>query len=91
MSETQEYVIMELHGISYLRYVTFECDLISYTNIALLPLQGVITMKVWICDDCGAEVSMGGKPENCGKCGSDELVQIERPDESGHGCKGPVA
>ncbi len=48
-------------------------------------------MKVWICDDCGAEVSMGAKPEKCGKCGSDELVQIERPDESGHGCKGPVA
>jgi ABC-type ATPase with predicted acetyltransferase domain len=47
-------------------------------------------MKVWICDDCGAEVGMGAKPENC-KCGSDELIEIERADESGHGCKGPLA
>jgi ABC-type ATPase with predicted acetyltransferase domain len=53
--------------------------------------EDVIKMKVWICDDCGAEVGMGQKPDKCGKCGADELIEIERADESGHGCKGPLA
>ncbi|UCG71252.1 MAG: hypothetical protein JSV09_01775 [Thermoplasmata archaeon] len=77
--------------IVYLEVVTCGCDLDSYTCMTVFLDQGEFQMKVWICDDCGAEVGMGAKPEKCGKCGADELVEIERADESGHGCKGPVA
>ncbi|UCE38167.1 MAG: hypothetical protein JSW00_02720 [Thermoplasmata archaeon] len=47
-------------------------------------------MKVWICDDCGKELGIGSKPDNC-DCGSSVIIEVERTDESGFGCKGPSA
>ncbi|UCE74796.1 MAG: hypothetical protein JSV56_03600 [Methanomassiliicoccales archaeon] len=47
-------------------------------------------MKVWICDECGEEVSIGSKPDKC-QCGSDSIIEIEKVNEGGCGCKGPRA
>ena len=47
-------------------------------------------MKVWICDECGKEVGLGPKPDKC-DCGSSEIIEIERADESDTKCKGPKA
>ena len=48
-------------------------------------------MKVWICEECGRETTLGLKPEKC-ECGAlDSFVQMERQEESGFGCKGPEA
>ena len=55
-----------------------------------MQFQGEIRMKVWICDECGKEVGMGSKPDKC-HCGSSELIEIERADESDVKCKAPKA
>lgn len=60
-------------------------------SIAIHFYKGVNNMKVWVCDECGREVSLGVKPDKC-ECGAtDSFIQIERADESGFGCKGPSA
>lgn len=48
-------------------------------------------MKVWVCDECGKEVTLGTKPDKC-ECGAtNSFIEIKRIDESGFGCKGPRA
>jgi hypothetical protein len=46
-------------------------------------------MKVWVCDECGKEVS-APRPEKC-QCGAEgAFIEIEKSDGS-VGCKGPGA
>jgi len=53
--------------------------------------KGVNNVKVWVCDECGKEVSLSTKPDKC-QCGATtSFIEIERADESGFGCKGPSA
>lgn len=47
-------------------------------------------MKVWVCDECGKEV-LSPKPEKC-VCGAKgAFMEIEKPEGSSIGCKGPGA
>jgi ABC-type ATPase with predicted acetyltransferase domain len=53
--------------------------------------KGVNDMKVWVCDECGKEVTLGTKPDNCDCNAANSFIEIDRADESGFGWKGPSA
>ena len=75
------YLILYSRGIS------------STSNIktTIYFFKGVNEMKVWVCDECGKEVTLGTKPDKCDCGATDSFIEMERTDESGFGCKGPSA
>jgi ABC-type ATPase with predicted acetyltransferase domain len=73
--------------IVYSRSITLNTNI----RMNIYHYKGVNNMKVWVCDECGKEVTMSTKPDKC-ECGAtNSFIEIERTDESGFGCKGPSA